>query len=264
MTGAGMMDCKKALTEANGDFEAAVDYLRKKGQKVAAKRSDREASEGVVVTAVLDDGSVGALAEVNCETDFVARNEEFQAFAKDIVQLVLTERPGDIDGLKAASLPSGKTVEAALEEMTGKIGEKIDIRRFAVVDADGVGQIVEYVHPGSRLGVLVKMSGNGNLESVGRDVAMQVAAMNPVATRREEVDNEIQEKELEIGREQARNEGKPENIIDRIATGKLERFFKDNVLIEQPFVKDASQTVGEMLANNDADVRSFERFGLGS
>jgi elongation factor Ts len=264
MTGAGMMDCKKALTEADGDFEAAVDYLRKKGQKVAAKRSDREASEGVVVTAVLDDGSVGALAEVNCETDFVARNEEFQSFAGDIVKLVLSERPADLEALKAASLPSGKTVEAALEEMTGKIGEKIDIRRFAVVEAGGTGQIVEYVHPGSRLGVLVKLSGNGNLESVGRDVAMQVAAMNPVATRREEVDNEIQEKELEIGREQARNEGKPDKIIDRIATGKLERFFKDNVLIEQPFVKDASQTVGEMLAASGAEVHSFERFGLGS
>lgn len=264
MTGAGMMDCKKALTETGGDFDAAIDYLRKKGQKVSAKRSDREANEGVIVTAVSEDGSSGAVAEVNCETDFVARNEEFQAFAEEVVRLVLEARPSDVETLKSASLPSGKTVTTALDEMTGKIGEKIDIRRFAVVEAENAGRVVDYVHPGSRLGVLVKLSGNGNLESVGRDVAMQVAAMNPVATRREDVDSAVQEKEMEIARELARNEGKPDNIIDRIATGKLERFFKDNVLLEQAFVKDASQTVGEMLEENEAAVHGFERFGLGS
>lgn len=264
LTGAGMMDCKQALIEAGGDFDAAIDYLRKKGQKVSARRSDREANEGVIVTSVSDDGSVGAVAEVNCETDFVARNEEFQAFADEIVRLVLAERPSDIEVLKSLSLPSGKTVGTALDEMTGKIGEKIDIRRFAVVEAENAGRVVDYVHPGSRLGVLVRLSGNGNLASVGRDVAMQVAAMNPVATRREEVDTAIQEKEMEIARELARNEGKPENIIDRIATGKLERFYKDNVLLEQAFVKDASQTVGEMLEEKDASVGSFKRFGLGS
>ena len=264
MTGAGMMDCKKALTESNGDFEAAVDYLRRMGQKVLAKRSDSEAKEGVIVTAVSEDGSVGAIAEVNCETDFVARNDEFQSFTNDIVAIVLSERPADVDALKAVTLPTGKTVSRTLEEMTGKIGEKIDIRRFSIVEAAGAGTVVDYVHPGSRLGVLVNLSGNGNLESVGRDVAMQVAAMNPVATNRDEVDSSLQEKEMQIARVVARNEGKPENIIDRIATGKLERFFKDNVLLEQAFVKDASVTISEMLNQNGSEVHGFERFGLGA
>jgi len=264
MTGAGMMDCKKALTESGGDFEAAVDFLRKTGQKISAKRSDREAKEGLIVTAVTEDGSVGAIAEINCETDFVARNGEFQTFANDIITLVLSERPADIDALRTTSLTPGKTVETAVEEMIGKIGEKIEVRRFSIVTADGVGKIVEYVHPGSRLGVLVRLSGNGNLESVGRDIAMQVAAMSPLATKRDEVDSSTQEKEVEIAREVARSEGKPDHIIDRIATGKLERFFKDNVLVEQAFVKDASLTVKEMLKQNDADVHGFERFGLGA
>ena len=148
--------------------------------------------------------------------------------------------------------------------MTGKIGEKIDVRRFSIVEAAPGGSVIEYVHPGSRLGVLVRISGNGNLENVGRDVAMQVAAMNPIATNRDEVDTATQEKEMEIAREVARAEGKPDNIIDRIATGKLDRFFKDNVLIEQAFVKDSSQTVGEMLAASGSEVQGFERFGLGA
>ena len=259
-----MMDCKKALTEADGDFDAAVDFLRKKGQKVSAKRSDREAKEGVIVTAVSSDGTRGAIAEVNCETDFVARNSEFQAFASDIVALVLADQPADLDALKEAKLASGSSVAQALEEMTGKIGEKIDVRRFVVVAASGAGKVIDYVHPGSRLGVLVDLSGNGNLDTVGRDVAMQVAAMNPVATNRDDVDASQQEKEMEIAREVARNEGKPENIVDRIATGKLERYFKDNVLIEQAFVKDASRTVKEMLEQNGSEVHGFERFGLGA
>jgi elongation factor Ts len=264
MTGAGMMDCKKALTESGGDFEAAIDFLRKKGQKVSAKRSDREAKEGLIVTAIAADGSTGAIAEVNCETDFVARNDEFQSFATSVAELVLAEQPEDVDALKALNLPSGVTVASALEELTGKIGEKIDVRRFSIIESGGEGKVTAYVHPGARLGVLVRLTGNGNLEDVGRDVAMQVAAMNPVATRREDVDSSIQEKELEIARDLARNEGKPENIIDRIASGKLERFFKDNVLVEQPFVKDSSMTVGEMLEQNGSAVLTFERFGLGA
>ncbi len=263
MTGAGMMDCKRALTETGGDFEAAVDFLRKTGRKVSAKRSDREAKEGVIVTAVTEDGSTGAIAEINCETDFVARNEEFQTFANSIITLVLEKRPADINALNTASLGAGRTVQNAVEEMTGKIGEKIEIRRFSLVHSGGVGKIVEYVHPGARLGVLVRLSGNGNLETVGRDVAMQVAAMSPVATKRGEVDTSVQEKEMEIAGEIARNEGKPDNIVERIVTGKLERFFKDNVLVEQAFVKDASITVKEMLKQNDSDVHGFERFGLG-
>jgi elongation factor Ts len=261
MTGVGMMDCKKALQEADGDFDAAVELLRKKGQKVAAKRADREAKEGLITTAMTDDNSVGVITEVNCETDFVARNDEFAEFAQQMADLVLAERPTTLDALKALTL-NGQTVEQAVVEMTGKIGEKIDVRRFAIVTAED-GEVVAYIHPGSRLGVLVETHGDGDLQDVGRDVAMQVAALNPVAATRDEVPEEVQQKELEIGREAARNEGKPDHIIDRIATGKLERYFKDNVLVEQPFVKDASVSVQEMLKQNDVGIKRFVRFALG-
>jgi elongation factor Ts len=262
ITGVGMMDCKNALVEANGDFDQAIDLLRKKGQKVAAKRADREAKEGLIVTASTEDGRAAAMVEINCETDFVARNEEFQAFADLIGRKVLEERPADRDAFLASPLDGSETVEGALTRMTGKIGEKIDVRRLEVMTSDG-GRIVSYVHPGSRLGVLVDIDGDGDLVAAGRDVAMQVAALSPIATRREEVPAEIKEKELEIGRETARNEGKPEQIVDKIAAGKLERFYKDNVLLEQPFVKDSSQTVTQMLKNAGATVKTFVRFALG-
>ncbi|NNF56864.1 MAG: elongation factor Ts [Rhodothermaceae bacterium] len=260
-TGVGMMDCKKALQQTEGDFEAAIELLRKKGQKVAAKRADRDAKEGVVAVATTEDNSVGALVEVNSETDFVARNDEFVAFAQQIADLALAERPADRDALLALNL-NGRSVEDALTEMTGKIGEKIDARRVAVMHAEG-GEVVAYVHPGAKLGVLVEMAGEGDLQAVGRDVAMQAAAMNPIAAKRDEVPAETQQKEMEIGAEQARNEGKPEQIIEKIATGKLERFFKDHVLVEQPFVKDSSMTVKQMLAQNSADVKRYVRFALG-
>lgn len=262
ITGVGMMDCKRALEEAGGDFDAAIDLLRKKGQKVAAKRADREAKEGVIATASTDDGATAILVEVNCETDFVARNDDFQAFATSIASVVLAEKPADRDALLALPFNGGRTVEEALTDMTGKIGEKIDVRRVAVETSES-GRIVSYIHPGARLGVLVDIDGNGDVVSTGRDVAMQVAALNPIATTREDVPQEIQEKELEIGRETARNEGKPDQIVDRIAQGKLERYFKDNVLVEQPFVKDASQNVGAMLKGAGATVTGFVRFALG-
>ena len=262
MTGVGMMDCKQALQEADGDFDKAVEILRKKGQKVAAKRADREANEGLITTALSDDETVGAIAEVNCETDFVARNDEFQQFAQRMADLVLRERPADVEAFKQLDFEDGRTVEEALTDMTGKIGEKIDVRRIAVLESQD-GRIVSYLHPGARLGVLVDVSGNGQLEETGRDVAMQVAALNPVATHRDEVPQDVQEKEMEIAREAALNEGKPEHIIDRIAQGKLERYFKDHVLVEQPFVKDASMTVREMLKQAGAEVRTYVRFALG-
>jgi elongation factor Ts len=261
-TGAGMMDCKKALTEANGDFDAAIDILRKKGQKVSAKRADREAKEGVIVTVVSDGGNAGAIVELNCETDFVARNEEFKAFAQELGELVLSKKPEDVAALKSIPMDAGLTVDEMLTSLTGKIGEKIDVRRLGVLEA-GEGRVVDYVHPGSRLGVLIEMHGNGNLLDVGRDVAMQVAAMNPIAVRREEVPESVTQKEVEIAREVAVNEGKPEQIVDRIATGKLERYFKDNVLLEQAFVKDSSLTVSDMLKSAGSDVSSFLRFALG-
>jgi elongation factor Ts len=265
LTGVGMMDCKAALQEANGDFEEAIELLRKKGQKVAAKRAEREAKEGVVAAAAAADASAGVLVEVNSETDFVARNEAFIAFADAVAAIVLRERPADLDALQALPFEDGRTVAHAVTDMTGKIGEKIDVRRFALLEAGDGESVVTYIHPGAKLGVVVHVTGTGeSAASAGRDVAMQAAAMNPVATTREDVPSEVKEKELEIGREAARNEGKPEQILDRIAQGKLERYFKDNVLLEQPFVKDSSKTVREMLDTAGIEVVRFVRFALGS
>jgi len=261
-TGVGMMDCKKALQEADGNFDEAVEILRKKGQKVADKRSEREADEGLVVTEISDDERAGAIAEINCETDFVARNDDFRSFAQRIAELVLEERPEDIDALHALSFDGGKTVEAELVEMTGRIGEKLAIRRFRILDADG-GRVISYVHPGSRLGVLVQVAGDGDAEDVGQDVAMQIAALDPIAVTRDEVPEEVQEKEKEIAREAALSDGKPEHIIDRIAEGKLERFFEDNVLLEQAFVKDASVSVKDILDSAGVNVKRFVRYALG-
>ncbi len=262
ITGVGMMDCKRALQETDGNFDAAIDLLRKKGQKVAAKRANREANEGLIVTASSEDRKVCVMAEINCETDFVARNEDFQAFASELAKVILHERPRNLDALYALPFKDGRTVGESLTDATGKIGEKIEIRRFTVLSS-GSGQIVAYVHPGSRLGVLVDIAGSGDIEQAGRDVAMQVAALSPVALNTEEVPEALKEKELEIARESARIEGKPEKIIENIARGKLARYYKDNVLIEQPFVKDASITVKEMLKQTGATVAKFVRYALG-
>ena len=261
-TGAGMMDCKKALVEADGDFDAAVDVLRKKGQKVAAKRADREATEGAIVTATAEGGAAAVIAEVNSETDFVARNDQFVAFAQTIADALLEARPAGVAEAQSV-LIDGQPLSEALTAMTGKIGEKIDVRRFEVVEAADGGTVVAYIHPGAKLGVLVEMAGTGDLEEAGRDVAMQAAAMNPIAATRADVPQETQDKEREIGREQARAEGKPDQILDKIAEGKLQRYFKDNVLVEQPFVKDSSQTVEQMLKKEGAELRRFVRFALG-
>ena len=261
-TGVGMMDCKKALVETDGDFERAIDLLRKLGQKVAAKRSNREAKEGLIITGSAPDSKTAILVEINCETDFVARNQEFQDFASSIGNVVLNNLPADRDALLALDLNGHGSISDALITMTGKVGEKIEIRRHAVAHSEN-GTIVSYIHPGSRLGVLVDISGDGDHNTTGRDVAMQVAALNPIATRREEVPSEITDKEVQIAREAAILDGKPEQIVDRIASGKLERYYKDNVLLEQPFVKDSSQSVKEMLAAGKVEIKSFIRFVLG-
>jgi elongation factor Ts len=192
----------------------------------------------------------------------VARNDDFRSFAQRVAQLVLEEHPEDIDALHALPYDGDKTVEAELVEMTGRIGEKLAIRRFRILDADG-GSVISYVHPGSRLGVLVQVAGDGNADDVGQDVAMQIAALDPIAVTRDEVPEEVQEKEKEIAREAALSDGKPEHIIDRIAEGKLERFFEDNVLLEQAFVKDASVSVKEILNDAGVDVKRFVRYALG-
>ena len=261
-TGVGMMDCKEALQEADGDFDEAVSILRKKGQEVAADRAAKEADEGLVVTARSEDESVGAIVEVNCETDFVARNDEFQAFATNVAELVLAERPADLDALKELPYEGDATVEDELVALTGKIGEKLAVRRFDILESDG-GRVISYIHPGSKLGVLVDAAGEGDLEDAGRDVALQVAALDPIAVTREEVPEDVIEEEKDVARESAINEGKPEHVIDQIVEGKLDRFFEDHVLLEQAFVKDSSVSVQEMLDDADLSVNRFVRYALG-
>jgi len=261
-TGVGMMDCKEALQEADGDFDEAVSILRKKGQEVASDRAAKEADEGLVVTAVSDDGHAGTIVEINCETDFVARNDDFQSFADTVAERTLEERPEDLEALKALSYEDGATVEEELVALTGRIGEKLALRRFDLLERKG-GRILSYVHPGSKLGVLVDVVGEGALEEAGRDVAMQVAALDPIAVTRDDVPEDVIEEERDVAREAAINEGKPEHVIDQIVEGKLDRFFEDHVLLEQAFVKDSSISVEEMLDEADIEVNRFVRYALG-
>jgi len=261
-TGVGMMDCKKALKEADGDFDEAVSILRKKGQEVASDRAAAEADEGLVVTAVSNDGRAGAIVEINCETDFVARNDDFQTFANTVAERVLDEKPDELDALVALSYDNGVTIEDELVALTGRIGEKLTIRRYDVLESDD-GRIISYVHPGSKLGVLVEVQGDGKVEETGRDVAMQVAALEPIAVTRGEVPEDVKDEEREVAREAAVNEGKPEHVIDNIVEGKLERFFEDHVLLEQAFVKDSSVSVKEMLDEAGLSVTRFTRYALG-
>lgn len=263
-TGAGMMDCKKALTEAEGDFEKAVEILRKKGQKVSAKRADREASEGAIFIHERADGSEAVMIELNCETDFVARNEDFQALGQQIVAIAAAEKPASLAELKALSL-GGQVISDALTDAMGKIGEKIDVSKFETISG---GRVVTYLHPGSRIGVAVAFNKEaGDIATVGKDIAMQIAAMNPVAVDKDGVSEDVVNKEIEIGKDIARNEGKPEAIIEKIARGKLAKFFKDNTLLNQDFVKDTSKSVEKHIKDElgaDVSVTSFKRVQLGA
>lgn len=264
MTGAGMMDCKKALEEANGDYEKAQEIIRKKGQLVAAKRADREATEGVVLAKVNADASFGALTVVCSETDFVAKNESFIKFASDINDVAVASKPADIDALKALKV-GNLTVADAVMEKVGVIGEKIDLIIYSKVEA---AQVVAYIHPGNKLATLVGFNKKLADVQVGKDVAMQIAAMNPVAVDKASVPEAIVAKEREIAKEQTaldkKNEGKPANIIEKIAEGKLEKFFKENTLMSQEFVKDSKHTVGEYLMSVDKDLKvtTFVRYTL--
>jgi elongation factor Ts len=263
MTGAGMMDCKKALTETNGDFEAAIDLLRKKGQKISAKRADRDATEGAVIAKASADNKVGVVVRLSCETDFVAKNEDFVALAGRLADIALENKAADIDALKALDI-DGQNIGERLTEEMGKIGEKIDVTKYALVEGESV---VNYIHAGNRIGVLVELSTSANDEVVeaGKDVAMQIAAMNPVSVDENDIPADVKERELEIGREQARAEGKPEQIIEKIAEGKLQKFYKENTLTKQAFVKDSSVSVENMLKNIDSALKvvSFSRIALG-
>lgn len=263
MTGAGMMDCKKALTEAEGDFDKAVELLRKKGQKVSASRADRETSEGVVFAKTNDNGTEGALIAFTCETDFVAKNEEFVQLGNQIAELAFAQKPDSIEALNSLSL-GDLTVGEKIVELTGKIGEKLEVKSFEVMTGEAV---VPYIHSNGKLGVMVALANvNGaSIEDAGKDVAMQIAAMNPVAVDKDGVDPATVEKEIEIGKEQARQEGKPENIIEKIAMGKLNKFYKENTLLSQAFVKDSSVNITQYLdsVSKGLTVSEFKRVSIG-
>jgi len=261
-TGAGMMDCKNALVEANGDFEAAVDILRKKGQKIAAKRSDRDASEGVVLAKNSADGAYGALVVLNCETDFVAKNEDFTRFAENILDIAITKKPVSLDALKALPyMESGMTIEEKITEQTGVIGEKLDLSAYETVQA---GSVVSYVHPGNRLASIVGLSLAGNYSEVGRDVAMQVAAMAPVSLDEKDVPQDVIAREIEIGRDMAIQEGKPAEMADKIAIGRLNKFYQENTLLNQAFIKDNKKSIKQYLSESEKglSVTSFKRYSL--
>jgi elongation factor Ts len=262
-TGAGMMDCKKALTEANGDFEAAIDYLRKKGAKVAASRQDRESNEGVVIAKTTADGKRGVIVEFNCETDFVAKNADFVAFANSIADLAVEKNPSSLEELTNLELNGEKLADTIISK-TGTIGEKVGVSKFETVTGE---KVIAYIHGNYRLGVLVALSANpASADEVGKDVAMQIAAMNPVAIDKSDVDSKTIERELEIAKDVIRQEGKPEEMVEKIAAGKLNKFYKDSTLLNQEFVKDSSKSVAQFL--NDVEkgltVTAFKRIQLGA
>ncbi|WP_029035771.1 translation elongation factor Ts [Salinimicrobium terrae] len=259
-TGAGMMDCKKALVEANGDFDSAIEILRKKGQKVAANRADRESSEGVAIAKVNADNSRGVIISLNCETDFVAKNESYIQLAEDFADLAMNVNSKEELLSKDYK---GITVQDKLTEQTGVIGEKIEIGAFKTLEAPFVGS---YIHAGNKIAVLTGLSQKtDNAEEVAKNVSMQAAAMNPVALNEEGVDQSVVEKEIEIAKDQLRQEGKPEEMLDNIAKGKIKRFFKDNTLVNQDYIKDSKMSVAEYVKSEDANLKvvGFERVALG-
>jgi elongation factor Ts len=259
-TGAGMMDCKKALEESNGDFEKAVDFLRKKGAKVAANRADRDAKEGVVLAKVGNNGKQGVLVSVNCETDFVAKNADFISFAESIAKIALEKNPATIDAFKALPYDNNITVGDKFMEQVGKIGEKIDIGYYNTISAE---KVVAYNHPGNRLAVIVGFN-QAIDDEAAKNVAMQTAAMGPVAVDKDDVDATTLERELEVAREATRQEGKPEEMIEKIAQGKLNKFYKEFTLLNQEYIKDNKLTIRQYLQglNKDLTVTGFKRFSL--
>lgn len=261
LTGAGMMDCKKALTEAEGDFEKAIDILRKKGQKISAARADRAASEGAVFVKTNEAKTDGIVISLNCETDFVAKNDDFVALGNKILDKVFETKPSSIEEINALTV-EGKTVAEHLTEMIGKIGEKIEVGAYEKVEGE---RIISYLH-GTRVGVLVALKNvsGGSVEEAGKDVAMQIAAMKPVALDKDDVDPATIQREIEIGKEQARQEGKPEAMLEKIALGKLNKFYKDSTLLNQEFVKDNSKTIAQYLESvqKGLTVSAFKRVGI--
>ncbi|MCX7875424.1 MAG: translation elongation factor Ts [Melioribacteraceae bacterium] len=270
-TGAGVSDCKKALEESNGDFEKAIEILRKKGAAVAAKRAERSANEGLILTKVYNNGKSAAILEVNCETDFVANSDDFKSFSNLALDALIEHKPADVVALLQLT-HDGKNLADELNALIGKIGEKIQITRFSLEEVEN-GLIIDYIHQGSKLGVLViaenvpseKVS---DLSPILKDIAMQIAAMRPITIYREEVDKSIIEKEIDIYKDQARESGKPEQVLEKIALGKLNKFYEENCLFEQIFVKDNSKKVGNLIEefnkNNNTQIKlsRFKRYHL--
>lgn len=260
MTLAGMMDCKKALEEAEGNFDKAVEIIRKKGQAVANKRADKEASEGVVLSKVTGNGKTGAIIVLNSETDFVAKNASFLEIANKILDVALTNKPASLEELKSLPMDGGKVGDKVVEYI-GIIGEKLELSYYEKIDA---AHVQAYIHPGNRLATLVGFTKAGMDVQVYKDIAMQIAAMNPVAVDKDDVKQETIAQEIEIGKEQARREGKPEEMLEKIAQGKLVKFFKESTLLNQEFVKDNKMTIKQYLHSVDKDltVTAFKRFTL--
>ncbi|MBN1650111.1 MAG: elongation factor Ts [Bacteroidales bacterium] len=260
-TGAGMMDCKKALVESDGDFDKAIDLLRKKGQKVAANRSDRDAAEGVVLAKVNDERTFGAAIMINCETDFVAKNDDFVAYAQSVLDLAIANGAKTSEEVLALNL-NGVSVKDSLVDQIGKIGEKIELGGYAVLED---ASMAAYIHPGNRIATLVSLNKVvDGIEEIGKDMAMQVAAMNPIAVDQSLVDQATIDHELELFRDVTRQEGKPEAMVEKIALGKLNKFFKESTLLNQDFIKDSKQSVQNHLKGFDKEltVTNFKRFAL--
>ncbi|MDF2616025.1 MAG: tsf [Sedimentibacter sp.] len=270
-TNAGMMDCKKALKETDGDMEKAIDYLREKGLSQAAKKADRIAAEGLTTALISADGKTGVVVEVNSETDFVAKNEEFINFVQDVAKVVVENIPADVEALKAVVLGTGKTVQETLTDKIAKIGENMSIRRFAAEKVNN-GAVVGYIHGGGKISVIVALESEGDkeaLEVLGKDLAMQVAAMNPKYISTDDVDQEFIAHEREVLIAQALNEGKPQNIVEKMVEGRLQKELKEVCLLEQAFVKDGDLTVKKVIANTaaklgkDIKVSGVQRFEVG-
>jgi elongation factor Ts len=260
VTLAGMMDCKKALEESEGNFEKAIEIIRKKGQAVANKRADKEASEGVVLSKVSSDSKTGAMIVLNSETDFVAKNADFLALANKILDIAVSKKPASLDELKSLPMDGGKVGDKVVEYV-GIIGEKLDLSYLEKIEA---AHVQAYIHPGNRLATLVGFNKSGADIQVYKDVAMQIAAMNPVAVDKDFVPSAVIAQELEIGKEQARRDGKPEEMLEKIAQGKLTKFFKESTLLNQDFVKDNKMTIRQYLqsVNKELTVTEFKRFTL--
>ena len=263
MTGSGFMDCKKALVEAEGDYDKAVEILRKKGQKLSAKRADRETNEGAAIALVNADQTKGIVLNLSCETDFVAMTESFVAMANEFAQMALASFPANLEELLALKMENGLTISEKLIEQIGVIGEKLAIPSYARLEAP---MVVSYIHAGNKIGVLLGLTKNDDaFNEAGRSVAMQVAAMNPLAINKDAVDASVVEKEIEIGKDIARNEGKPEDLVERIAMGKLNKFFSENTLLGQKFVKNPKETVQSYLnsVEKGLTVTDFKRVAVG-